>query len=264
MYTCARTDKWRRRRRSRHGDGREVAGEGAVEPSETMGARVVDVAEAAAQWREIGFSMTARRCARRSRCNGKNRPSLWPRAHARYRLDARTHAREHRRAGRRRSARVRGLASERSGCGGRAFPRRPVAARDGGWAGTTPTTGARDDGGRPMGGGRGGVGARRNRLLYRTGPTGCTPARRATSLGRFIARSSVERCVSSVRTYRGPPSLVLPFIVIYLISNFFCFFFFLLSFPRSLPLFASVRLFARAPSIHRDAATRPTNLYITT
>lgn len=53
----------------------------------------------------------------------------------------------------------------------------------------------------------------------RTGPTGCTPVRRATSLGRFIARSSVERCVSSVRTYRGPPSLVVvPFAVA---SSFF-------------------------------------------
>lgn len=51
-----------------------------------------------------------------------------------------------------------------------------------------------------MGGGRGGVRARRDRLLYRTGPTGCTPTRCATSLGPFIARSSVERIASSVRT----------------------------------------------------------------
>jgi len=63
-----------------------------------------------------------------------------------------------------------------------------------------PPAARNDDGGRPMGGGRGGVRARRNRLLCRTGPTGCTPARRATSLGRFIARSSVERFASSVRT----------------------------------------------------------------
>lgn len=59
-----------------------------------------------------------------------------------------------------------------------------------------------------MGGGRGGVGTDRNRLLCRTGPTGCgTPARRrrrrtraTTTLGPFIARSSAERFASSVRT----------------------------------------------------------------
>lgn len=83
----------------------------------------------------------------------------------------------------------------------------------GGWAGSTPATRAcASMADRQSGAGySGGVGARRNRLLCRTGPTGCTPAARVTR------NLPVFHCEFVRRTYRVVRALVRSVVVVVII-----------------------------------------------